>query len=137
MKLITPRSVLIEKVAMELAMTWYEIGRNQGLTSKWPTAKAYGKANLVRFIPNATSILIDMLKPDSNCSNEMREEIYEAFMERHDDPELQKTLPNIDVKKVIAMLDEAEKKKVVTINTEPKQSTVLDNIVKPQPATRH
>ena len=67
MKIITPQSTVIEETALSIAAAWYEVGRGQGLTSKWPNAKAYAKANLERFIPNAVSILLDMLKPDSNC----------------------------------------------------------------------
>lgn len=129
-KLLTPRSVLIEKVALELAATFYEIGRGQGMTSKYNNARAYAKANLEKFIPKATDILIDMLKPDSAITHEMREEIYLAMMERHDDPELNAAMPNIDVNKLIAMIDQNEKNKVITINTKPVQKTVLHNQVK-------
>ena len=42
-----------------------------------------------------------MLKPTSNCTDEMRMLIYNAFQERHNDPELTAVMPNLDVKKVI------------------------------------
>lgn len=132
-KIVTPQSTLIETVAAQLAATWYEIGRGQGLTSKYKNARAYAKANLEKFIPKAVEILLEMLKPTSNCTPEMREEIYEALMERHNDPELNAVMPNIDVKKVLELADLAEKKKVVNIQTESK--TVLHN--NPFKAVRH
>lgn len=128
-KIVTPRSVLIEKVALELAAVFYEIGRGQGLTSKWPNARQYAKANFEKFIPKATDLLLDMLSATSNVTHEMRQEIYEAMMERHDDPELNAVLPNINVKKLLQIIDEKEHNKVLTINTEPK--TILHDIRKP------
>jgi hypothetical protein len=131
LKIITPQSTLIETVAAQLACTFYEVGRGQGLTSKYKTAKAFARANLNKFIPKAVEILLQMLKPDSNCTPEMREEIYEALMERHNDPELNKVMPNIDVKKLIEAIDQIEKRKVVTINTKSEPKTILHK------ATRH
>src|SRR6185369_6586839 len=117
-KLVTPNSTLIETVAVELAATWYEIGRGQGLKSKHKNARAYARANLEKFIPKAVEYCLEMLKPTSNATAEMRAVIYEALMERHDDAVLQTFMPNIDVKKVIALVDEAERKKgPVIINT--------------------
>ena len=117
-KIIQPKHVLIEQVALSLAATWYDVGRSQGLTSKYKTQKAFAKANLERFIPNAVSILLEMLKSTSNATPEMREEVYEALQERHNDPELMKYRPNIDVNKVIEIVAEMERKKgPVVINT--------------------
>lgn len=110
-KLITPQSVLIEETARNLATTFYEVGRSQGLTSKCKNAKEYARKNLERFIPRAVDILIDMLKPTSNCTDEMRMLIYEAFQERHNDPDLVSILPNVDVRKVLALREEMERKK--------------------------
>lgn len=126
-KIVTPKSILIEETALSLATTWYEIGRGQGLTSKHKDAKAYAKANLEKFIPNSVAILIDMLKPTSNCIKEMRDMIYEAFMERHNDPELLNVLPNVDVKKVLELAAETERKKPLL---EIKTLNSIDKIVK-------
>jgi hypothetical protein len=84
----TPKSKpLIEKVAAELAGTWYEVGRGQGMTSKYKSARAYARANIEKFVPKAVEILIDMLgKPDT--PEIMKAEIYEALMERINDPDL-------------------------------------------------
>ncbi|MEK6883499.1 MAG: hypothetical protein AABY22_27980 [Nanoarchaeota archaeon] len=120
-KIITPRSVLIEKVASSLAASWFEVGKSQGLTSKHKTAKAYAAANLEKFIPKAVDTLLEMLKPTSNCTAEMREEIYCALLERHNDPELQSVLPNIDVNKVIELANLKERSKIVEINMDKTQ----------------
>ena len=122
-KIITPISTIIETVAGQLAATFYEVGRGQGLTSKHKSARAYAKANFEKFIPKAVEYCIEMLKPTSNVTEEARMEIYKALMERHNDPELCSTMPNIDVKKLIALIDMHEKQKIITINTEKK--TVL------------
>lgn len=127
-KIITPKQTIIEQTAASLAATFYEVGRGQGLTSKYKSARAYARANLNKFIPKATDLLMDMLKPTSNCTEEMRNMIYEAFMERVNDPGLCEIMPNIDVKKVIKQIEIAEKKKQIVINTKPAEpKTVLHN----------
>lgn len=114
-KIIQPKHTLIEKIAGELAAVWYETGRSQGLTSKHKNARAYAKANLEKFIPKAVECCLKMLEPDSNATEDMKREIYEALMERHNDEELNQYLPNIDVKKAIELSDQMEKKKVINI----------------------
>ena len=138
-KIATTKHVLIETIAGQLAATWYEIGKAQGLTSKYPDARSYARAYLHKFIPKAVEYCLEMLKSTSNATREMKEEIYDALQERHNDPELLRYRPNIDVNKVIEMVAEMERKKgPVIINTgeldqdEPK--TVLHN---PFKATRH
>ena len=43
---VAPHSILIEQTALELAATYYEVGRSQGLTSKFKDARAFAKANI-------------------------------------------------------------------------------------------
>lgn len=107
--IVTPRSALIEKTALELAATWYEIGRSQGLTSKHKNARAYARANLERFIPNATNVLLEMLKPTSNITEDARREIYEAMMERVNDPHLNEIMPNVDITRAIELSEQMKK----------------------------
>jgi hypothetical protein len=78
---------LIEKVAGELAGVWYEIGRGQGMTSKWKTPRAYAKANIEKFIPLALKHLLEMLS-NPTTPDLMKQEIYDAIMERVNDPDL-------------------------------------------------
>lgn len=84
---LNPKSVIIEKTALEFAAQMYEIGRAQGMTSKHKNARAYARANLEKFIPKAVEILIDMLGKD-NVSEHEKQEIFTAIQERVNDKEL-------------------------------------------------
>jgi hypothetical protein len=93
----TPKSYpLIEKTAAQLACVWYEVGRSQGMTSKWKTPRAYAKANLEKWIPKALEHLMEMLKSTST-SEYIKQQIYEAIIERANDPDL-KIFDNPDLK---------------------------------------
>lgn len=87
MKITTPRHKLIEKTAGEIAAAFYEQGRSLGLKSKFKNARAYARANLEKFVPKATEILIGMLGRN-DISEVMKKEIYEAVLERAHDPDL-------------------------------------------------
>lgn len=86
-KLVTPQSILIEQTALSLAAAYYEQGRSLGLTSRYKNPQQYAKRYVERFIPSAVSILMDMLGSDAT-KPEMKEMIYEAFMERVNDEDL-------------------------------------------------
>lgn len=105
--LASPAHTLIEKTALELALAWYEVGRSQGLTSKWSTAKSYARANFTHFIPKAIEYLISMLGR-SDIHELQKSEIYESLMERHNDPtlnDLMPNIPNIDISKLLPKQD--------------------------------
>lgn len=85
--LITPQSLLIEKTALEFAAVFYEAGRSSGLKSKHKDARAFAKANLTRFIPKAIEHLMDLLGKDY-IPQDQKDLIYEAIMERANDPDL-------------------------------------------------
>ena len=119
-----PRHVIIEQIAVNIAATWYEIGCGQGMTSKHKSAKAYAKANLEKFLPKAIDTAIEMLGPNSTLPPSAKELIYEALMERHDDPTLNKYMPNVDLKRAYELADEIKRK-----NTRP-IDIVLDNAIK-------
>jgi hypothetical protein len=107
-KIQNPSSILIETVAAQLAATWYEIGRGQGLTSKSKDAKEYARTNLEKFIPKAIDHLLDILN-NPYASTEMKEMIYDALQERVNDPTNVtstdiKGLPPLDINKVLSML---------------------------------
>lgn len=78
---------IIEKTALEFAAVWYDIGRGQGMTSKWKTPRAYARANLEKFIPVALKHLLSMLSRH-DISEHMKKEIYDAYIERANDPDL-------------------------------------------------
>ena len=86
-KIVTPQSLVIEKTALELAAILYEAGRSSGLTSKHKDAKAFAKANVQTFIPKAVELLMDMLGNPATPQDQ-KDLIYDAIMERTNDPEL-------------------------------------------------
>lgn len=86
-KLVTPQSLLIEKTALELAATFWEVGKSQGLTSKHKNARSYAKANVEKFIPKAVETLMDMISSGA-IPEDQKDLIYEAFMERTNDKDL-------------------------------------------------
>lgn len=86
-KLVTPQSILIEQTALNIAAVYYEQGRSLGLTSRFKNPQQYAKKYVERFIPKAVEILMDMLGNDAT-KPEMKEMIYEAFMERVNDQDL-------------------------------------------------
>lgn len=86
-KIVTPQSLLIEKTALELAANFLEIGKGQGLTSKHKDARAYAKANVEKFIPKAVELLMDIIANPAT-SQEQKDFIYDAFMERTNDENL-------------------------------------------------
>lgn len=95
-KLVTPQSLVIEKTALELAALYYEEGRSRGLTSKYKDARKFAKANVEKFIPKAVDTLLDTLR-EGNLSNDQKDLIYKAIMERVNDKELSESIPLFNV----------------------------------------
>lgn len=127
-----PRSHLIEKIAIEFACVWYEAGRSSGLTSKWKTTRAYARNNFERFVPKAVDILLDMLN-NPHLNDLMKQEIFEALMERHNDPTLktENQLPKVDMKKLMSIIESNKG----APSTQPNLSLAqkIDNAVKNNP----
>lgn len=82
------RNVLIEQTAGELAAIFYEAARSSGLKSKHKNARNYAKTNLEKFIPKAVELLLSMLQMN-HISDVLKNEIYEALIERANDPDLE------------------------------------------------
>jgi len=136
-KIQNPSSILFETVAGQLAATFYEVGRSQGMTSVHKNARAYARANIEKFLPKAIEYCIDMLaRPDIN--EEMKQMIYDALQERANDPSnITSTdvrgLPALDIKKLLDNLPAApisqQLKKVrdkpININTALKTGTAI------------
>ena len=91
-RFIKPESLLIEKTALELATAIYEVGRSQGLTSKYKDHKSYAKRHLNEFIPKAVELLMDILA-NPNTPTDHRDMIMDAFLERANDVELSQSIP--------------------------------------------
>lgn len=154
-KIIQPRDVLIERVAVEMAATWFEAAQNtpgmNTLRKKYRNdPKRYAQMNLEKFIPHAVKHLIELLgKP--HISLEMKEEIYNALLERTNDPENVTSddvmkLPNLDMSKLKDLVETKAEQHInqalvkkreepVSIKTDLQNSSTT----KPNPfkATRH
>ena len=128
-KIIKPLNPLIFKVAGELACVWYEIGRGQGLTSKWKTPKQYANANIEKFVPKAIEHLLDILSNPSFPAL-AKAEIYDALIDPINDTDLmsgQEQLAAINAKKLDNIVKEHErynKEKIGNVTT-----TVKDNVL--------
>ena len=81
------RHPLIEITAGELAATFYEAARSSGMKSKYPNARIYAKNNLETFVPKALELLLEMLGKEDTPEH-MKNEIYDAIMERNEDKDL-------------------------------------------------
>lgn len=132
----SPKYTVIERTAGELAGTWYEIGRGQGLKSKWKDSKSFARANFTKFIPKAVEILISMLGR-SDIHELQKEEIYGALMERHNDPRLVDAMPNflpdIDITKLLPKQD-----RIPDVTTQIRDNILLNKTnVNPYKAKRH
>jgi len=124
-----PKSQLIEKTALQFACEYYEAGRNTGLTSKHKNARAFAKANVEKFVPLVISTFLDMLA-NPKFSEHMKREIWDAIQERHNDPTLQTPtqLPNIDVKKLISIVDSNKGSDATQVNLKAVQT--IENALK-------
>lgn len=131
-----PKLNLIEHIAAELAGVFYDVGRSQGLKSKYKNARLYSYANLEKFVPHAIKAMLQMLNSPS-VSAEQKEEIWEALQERINDPQAQSLadssgqagLPDIDIAKLIPV------KELPTIIQD--QRAVADYGINPFRAKRH
>ena len=124
-----PKSHLIEKTALEFAAVYYEAGRSTGLTSKHKNAKSFARANFEKFVPKVVEHVIEMLG-NKSLPELMKQEIYEALMERHNDPTLNDSpLPDLNIKKLDNLIRQYEKNRIV-INTSSGQKSVLHNQTK-------
>lgn len=148
-KLIKPRDVLIEKVAGQLAATYFEAAQNtpqmDTLRKKYRNdPRRYARMNLEKFIKPAIECLIESLK-SPRLSVEAKEEIYNALIDRINDPEnlisddIIKNgglIPKIDIKTVLDATNKPVDKIAQLMDREIHSHlpTILDN--NPGKATR-
>lgn len=115
-QVVSPHSLLIEKTALELAATYYEVGRSQGLTSKFKNPKAFAKANVEKYIPMAVKLLMDMIGSEA-VPQDQKDMIYDALMERTNDPDLSDIGIPAFINKTPFTSDRVEKVEPLIINT--------------------
>ena len=113
---VAPHSLLIEKTALELAATYYEVGRSQGLTSKFKNARAFAKANVEKYIPIAVKLLMDMIGSPA-VPQDQKDMIYDALMERSNDPDLSDIGIPAFINNTPYTSDRVEKVEPIVINT--------------------
>ena len=82
-----PKYILFEKVAGELAGVFYDAARSAGMQSQYKSAKAFARAKFTTFLPKAIELCLSMLHRD-DINQTMKDEIYNAYLERANDPYL-------------------------------------------------
>ena len=115
-QVVAPHSLLIEKTALELAATYYEVGRSQGLTSKFKDARAFAKANVEKYIPIAVKFLMDMLSSEATPKDQ-KDMVYDALMERSNDPDLSDIGIPAFINNTPFTSDRVEKVEPIIVNT--------------------
>ena len=100
---------LFERVAGELAGTFYENCRSQGMTSEFKSAKAFARAKFLTFLPKAIELCLGMLeRPDIH--ENMKQEILQAYLERANEPYLDAIDPyTMNMKAIEKMLPKGNK----------------------------
>ncbi len=132
-----PIDPLIFQTAADFAAVWVDAAFSSGLKrGKYvgrgdKPVKMFVADHIEKFIPLAISILIEMLKPTSNCSKEMRDRIYTALMNPVNDPDMMiigKTKTRQENEKmVLDAIRNFDKNKIKNaINTETKVPTKVD-----------
>jgi len=96
-KIAIPANPLIYSTAATYAAIFYDAGRSSGLTSEFKTPEAFARKYMERFIPMVIKNFIEMLKPGSNCTEYMKQEIHEALTDPINDPNLMETKVDIDL----------------------------------------
>lgn len=96
-KIVTPANPLIYRTALTYAAIFYDAGRSSKLTSEFKTPEAFAKRYFERFLPMVIKNFIEMLKPDSNCTEHMKQEIHEALTDPINDPNLMETKVDVDL----------------------------------------
>lgn len=131
-KLKDPSDVIIEKTAGQMAGVFFEAARSSGLTVinlqgkkinllKYKNdPRSFARSNIEAFIPAAVHALTEILsRPET--PPEQKEVIYQAIMERVNDPDLDmmaktaKDLPEFE--QTVLYKSDQEKPKPVIVNT--------------------
>lgn len=97
-KLKEPSDVIIEKTAGNFAALWYDAARSSGMTivklqgdtidlRKYKTPRNFARRHIEKFIPAAVHALTDIMSRE-NTPPEQKEIIYQALMERVNDPDI-------------------------------------------------
>ncbi len=133
MKLVVtdPGNVIIEKVAGEMAGTFFDAARSSGMTKimlqgqkinllNFKTPRQFARRHLEKFIPAAVHSLIEIMSRE-NCPADQKQMIYDALMERVNDQDIDMMAKTAgDAKAMEQSIEykaDNEKPKPVIINT--------------------
>lgn len=130
-KLKDPSDVIIEKTAGEMAGVFYDAARSSGLKViqlqgqkinllKYKSPRDFARRHIEKFIPAAVHALTEILSRP-NTPPDQKEIIYNALMERVNDPDLDmmaKTAGDLpEFEQTVLYKSDQEKPKPVIINT--------------------
>lgn len=130
MKIKDPSDVIIEKTAGEFAGVFYDAARSSGMKTvklqdqvinlmRYKSPRDFARRHLEKFIPAAVHALTDILSRP-NTPPDQKEIIYNALMERVNDPDLDmmgKTAQLPEYENTILYKADNEKPKPVIVNT--------------------
>lgn len=136
LKIITPKSMLIENTAGAFAATFFEAARSSGMhkiklrgqvinLDKYKNdPRKFAKAHLEKFIPDAVKHLIQLLAME-HIPESQKTIIYDAIMERTNDEQLDTLAKSTDgrlpeFEQTILYKPDNEKPKPIVIKTEQK-----------------
>ncbi len=130
-KIADPSTVIVEKTAGEMAGVFYDAARSSGLKViqlqgqkinllKYKSPRDFARRHIEKFIPAAVHALTEILsRPET--PPEQKEVIYQAIMERVNDPDLDmiaKTAGDLpEFEQTVLYKSDQEKPKPVIINT--------------------
>lgn len=120
-QVVSPHSILIEQTALDLATTYYEVGRSSGLKSRHKDARAFAKANVEKYIPMAVKLLMDMIGSPATPQDQ-KDMIYDALMERSNDSELSDIGIPAFINNTPFTSDRVEKVEPIIVNTVRKEN---------------
>lgn len=130
-KIADPSTVIVEKTAGEMAGVFYDAARSSGLTTiqlqgqkinllKYKSPRDFARRHIEKFIPAAVHALTEILSRP-NTLPDQKEIIYNALMERVNDPDLDmmaKTAGDLpEFEQTVLYKSDQEKPKPVIINT--------------------
>lgn len=129
-KLKDPSDVIIEKVSGEMAGVFFDAARSSGMTVitlqgqkinllKYKSPRAFARSHLEKFIPAAVHALTDILSRE-NTPPEQKEIIYQALMERVNDPDINmmaKTASLPEFEQTVLYKPDTELPKPVIVNS--------------------
>lgn len=131
LKLKDPSDVIIEKTAGEFAGVWYDAARSSGMTivklqndvidlRRYKRTRDFARRHLEKFIPAAVHALNEIMC-NPNTPEAKRQIIYNAIMERVNDPDLDmmaKTAGDMPAfEQTVLYKSDQEKPKPVIVNT--------------------